>query len=293
MALPSTKQRKDVLEDAGSINMSKDQSGLEPSGPQISSNSFLLDFIGSVPEQLTSAVAGGALSAYSTYDMVKSLSHHKPARAGIMGGLTLAGAALMYRGLKGLIGEMAYEANEMEGEVTNVAADARNKGVKVEESVVVDRTPQVLYEYWRDIENLPSIMRHLKSVVAVDDIHSHWMVKGPMGTSVEWDAEIYTDQPGAFISWRSLPGAEVDNAGSVHFDELGDGHGTTVTVILNYDPPAGKLGALVAELMGEDPAKQIRHDLRRFKKSMESQETFGAGDNDLEDRSDGHSGKRR
>ena len=48
--------------------------------------------------------------------------------------------------------------------------------------------------------------------------------------------------------------------------------GTRVDVDLVYQPPAGKLGALVAKLFGEEPNQQVAEDLRRFKRLMETGE---------------------
>jgi uncharacterized membrane protein len=270
-----TNQRKRVLKRASERHHTSPESNAMPRFPgkptQTGSLSGLLD---SIPGLWGSAIVGGSLAAFSLYKMITGLKKREAGTSTLTGGLSVVGGSLMYRGIAGL---MANNRVTLAGRETKSpdASVEHNEGIKIEETVVVDRTPQELYEYWRNVENLPSIMRHLKSVVAIDSTHSHWKVTGPIGTSVEWDAEIYTDEPGSMISWRSMPGAEVGNAGSVHFADLGDGHGTTITVMLKYDPPAGKLGALVAELLGEDPAKQIRHDLRRFKKIMESGDGFG------------------
>jgi uncharacterized membrane protein len=43
-----------------------------------------------------------------------------------------------------------------------------------------------------------------------------------------------------------------------------------VRVVLSYEPPAGRLGAAVARLFGEEPSRQVRDDLRRFKEVMEA-----------------------
>jgi uncharacterized membrane protein len=88
---------------------------------------------------------------------------------------------------------------------------------------------------------------------------------------VEWDAVVHNEIPGELLAWRSLPGSEVDHAGSVHFDPAGEG--TAVRVLLRYDPPAGKLGAAMARLFGEDPDTQVADDLRRLKQLMEAGET--------------------
>jgi uncharacterized membrane protein len=116
-------------------------------------------------------------------------------------------------------------------------------------------------------------MKHLESVKVTGGDRSHWVAKGPAGTSVEWDAEVYNEKENELIAWRSLEGSQVDNAGSVHFESAAGGRGTIVRVVLKYDPPAGKLGAVVARLFGESPAQQIDEDLRRFKQLMETGET--------------------
>ena len=97
-------------------------------------------------------------------------------------------------------------------------------------------------------------------------------MKAPAGRTVQWDAEIINEIPGELIAWRTLAGADVVSAGSVRFIPLGAGRGTEVHVRLQYDPPAGKVGATVAWLLGHDPASAIREDLRRFKQIMETGE---------------------
>ena len=92
------------------------------------------------------------------------------------------------------------------------------------------------------------------------------MAKGPIGSDAEWDAEIINEIPNELIGWRSVDGSRVNNAGSVHF--IPSRGGTEVKVILRYDPPAGKLGAAIARLFGEDPARQVAEDLRQFKRLM-------------------------
>jgi uncharacterized membrane protein len=152
-----------------------------------------------------------------------------------------------------------------------VTSVRRGEGVRVDESIVINRARGEVYRFWRNLGNLPRFMDHLEAVTVVDDRRSHWTAKGPAGSRVEWDAEIHREVPNELIAWRSLPGSEVDNAGSVHFLPADNGD-TEVRVVLRYDPPAGKLGAVVARLLGEDPSRQIADDLRRLKQVVEAGE---------------------
>lgn len=152
-----------------------------------------------------------------------------------------------------------------------VTSVRRGEGVRVDESLVLNRPRGEVYRFWRNLENLPRFMDHLEAVTVVDQRRSHWTAKGPAGSRVEWDAEIHNEIPNELIAWRSLEGSEVDNAGSVHFMPTENGD-TEVRVVLRYDPPAGKLGAAVARLFGEDPSRQVADDLRRLKQVVESGE---------------------
>ncbi len=149
---------------------------------------------------------------------------------------------------------------------------AYHRGVKLEEAVTINRSPEELYQFWRNFENLPRFMHHVKSVQNLGDGRSHWVVEGPVGMTVEWDAEIVNEVENEVIGWRSLPNAIVDHAGSVHFNQLPAGRGTEVKVVLKYDPPGGQIGHWAAKFLGEDPQKQIKEDLSHFKQLLEAGE---------------------
>jgi uncharacterized membrane protein len=188
---------------------------------------------------------------------------------GLLGGiLTIVGAYLIYRGASG-----RCEGYRRLGIDTAGNSDGRgvpqDVGVKVDKSVEVRRSPMELYHFWHQLTNLPEIMPHVISVT-LQDSRSHWVVAGPAGKQVEWDAEFINEKPGELISWQSLPGSQVQSAGSVRFDPIGDGQSTRVRVVLEYLPPAGKAGAFVARLLGSSPEQQLETDLQRFKEKMES-----------------------
>ena len=148
-----------------------------------------------------------------------------------------------------------------------LALHGRRSPRHVMASIDVDRAPDELYRYWRDLDNFPRLMPHLDSVQALDDVHSHWVGRGPAGNRVEWDSEIIDDEPNQRLAWRSVEGSRIYNAGSVQF--VPAGNGTRVTVELIYDPPAGSLGAALAKLVGRDDDADARADLRAFKLLME------------------------
>ena len=144
--------------------------------------------------------------------------------------------------------------------------------VHLKRSMIVNRSPEELYKVWRNFEDFPRFMHHVKAVEEKDGGRWHWTVKGPGGLRVEWDAEVVQDRPNELIAWRSLPDADVDNAGSVRFERAPGNRGTIVHVELHYRPPAGKAGAALAKLMGQSPGKQISVDLLRFKQMVETGE---------------------
>lgn len=147
-----------------------------------------------------------------------------------------------------------------------------DQGIRIEQEVTVARSPADLYQFWRNVENLPRVMRHLQTVTAITPTRSHWVARAPAGMSVTWEAEIINDIENERIGWRSMEGSDIPNAGSVQFVSAPAGSSTVVTVNLKYDLPMGALGTAVAKLFGTDPEQTVAQDLRRFKALMEMTE---------------------
>lgn len=215
-------------------------------------------------ERWLSIAAGSALAAYGAR------------RRDLPGGLAAAaGAALLYRGATGFCAvNSAIGRDSAHVPLADRYSDTRqrlggSRGIKVEETVIVNRPVAEIYRYWRNFENLPKFMDHLEMVAVREGGISHWVAKGPAGLRVEWDARIINEIQNRLIAWQSLEGSMIATAGSVHFDDLGNGR-TAVRVNFQYDPPAGKVGAAVARFFGEEPSLQVHHDLHRFKQLMET-----------------------
>lgn len=151
------------------------------------------------------------------------------------------------------------------------------RGLNVKDAIRLEKPIAEVFSYWRRLENLPDFMTHLVSVNQNTSTRSHWVAKGPGGMKVEWDAEIFNEIENKLIAWRSLPGSDIVTAGSVNFDAVRAGRSTQITVNLQYEPPAGKAGAVVAALFGRAPSQTIREDLRTLKQRMEAGEIACAG----------------
>lgn len=204
-------------------------------------------------ERLTSLIGGGAL-------VLMGLK-----QGSLRGALTaLTGGGLIYHG-----------ATSKKG-IADTVSEAVGVGqtVKVEKTVsIFNKSPEELYQFWHDFENLPSFMKHLKSVTVIDEQRSHWVVSAPGNSTVEWDAEIVIDDPEMkLIAWSSVADAAIDNSGFVRFQAAALGRGTEVKVVLEYNPPGGIVGMTIAKLFGEEPEQQLGDDLKRFKQLMEAGE---------------------
>lgn len=208
-------------------------------------------------ERIARAVGGGALVGYALTNRSKG---------GVA--LGLLGAGLLYTGATGHC--EAYKAlgvNTADKLDEDIARD-----VHVEKSITIAASPAELYSFWRNFENLPHFMENLESVTQLDDNRSHWVATGPGGKKVEWDAEIYNEKEGELIAWRSLPDADITNAGSVRFEEAPGGRGTYLKVVLNYNLPGGRAAALFAKLFGQEPGQLVESNLKRLKQLIETGE---------------------
>ena len=168
----------------------------------------------------------------------------------------------------GVLGAMKYWQGQ-QGAHSPTSSDRKTATTK---TIVVNRDPEDVYAFWLNFEQFPRFMRHLKQVSVKKDGQSHWIARGPGGVTYEWDAEMVETRTNELISWRSLPGADIENEGSVRFERAPGGRGTLVRVNLRYSPPAGAAGSMVATLLGREPGQEVQEDLRRFKQVIETGE---------------------
>lgn len=180
----------------------------------------------------------------------------------------VSGAGLMYRGLTGHC--HLYAALGIDSTRADPTGVPAQQGFRYEQSIAIQKPAAELYRAWRNLEGLPQIMRHLERVTALNDRQSEWIARGPFDVRLRWTAEIFEDRPNELIAWRSLPGGDVETAGSIHFRPLEPGHGTVLQLSLKYNPPGGKFTAGLAWLLGQGAEARIDEDLHRFKSRMET-----------------------
>lgn len=180
------------------------------------------------------------------------------ARKSLLGlGLIAVGGGVIYRALTG-----AWPRRKA------AVLDA-DYALRVERAITIQRPVEDVYGYYRQFENLPTFMDELESVTTTGPGTYHWVVKGPAGRHVEWDAEIINELPNELIAWRTVGDPDVASAGSVRFIPAPGGRGTEVHAKLEYLPPLGVAGAQVAKILGADPDAQVREGLRGLKAILE------------------------
>lgn len=144
--------------------------------------------------------------------------------------------------------------------------------LRLSKSIAINRGPDELYAFWRKLDNLPRVMRHLESVEVIDERRSHWILRLPTGVALEWDAEITADQPDESFSWASVQGSPLDHSGTVAFQRLPAGRGTILAVEIRIELARGPLLTNLAKLFAPYPEQRLLNDLRELKQLMETGE---------------------
>jgi uncharacterized membrane protein len=142
--------------------------------------------------------------------------------------------------------------------------------VRAAASIVVNRSPEECYGFWRKYENLPRFMSHVRAVRAVAEKRTYWSAETPGGISVEWYAETMDDVTNQRISWRSIPGSDIFTSGEVRFERAPGDRGCIVREQMEYSFPGGSAGSALAKLIGKEPGQLLDKDLRRFKQIIET-----------------------
>ncbi|TDQ11172.1 SRPBCC family protein [Pedobacter metabolipauper] len=206
-------------------------------------------------ERALSVVAG----SYLLYKSLKNLIKHP--FLGLQG--AAAGGLLIYRGATGVC--PIY---------TQLGKDTTDpEAINITEDIVVNAPREKVYEFWRNLSNLPKFMTHLKSISEISDTESHWVANTPGNlVDLKWNAEITREDEGSYIGWQSVEGSMVDNAGKVEFRDTLNGTGTELHIEIDYFPPAGSVGRGITSLFNGLFEKMIREDIQNFKAYAEAED---------------------
>lgn len=157
---------------------------------------------------------------------------------------------------------------------------AGTQSLDISKTIVVGAPIEDVFGYWAEFENFPRFMANVVEVERTGSNCWHWVVRGPAGTHLEWDACLSVFEPERVLAWKSLPGAALPNSGSVHFTPTAETE-TRVDVRVSIHPPAGALGSIghaIAALLGRDPETEMDEDLARFKSLIEEGRTTVEGE---------------
>jgi uncharacterized membrane protein len=204
-------------------------------------------------ERALSALGGGLLVGYA---LLKRSKFSLP--------LGMIGTIALYRGVTGHC--PLYQQLQIDRSASD--HDQVFAGVMVRQSIRVDQPVQQVYQYWRDLDNLPRFLSHLSAVRRLDATRSEWTTSATeMGTPLKWQAEILFERENQMIAWRSLPGYPVDSQVVVEFVPVPAGKATDVFLQIIYAPgETGNGGAMRwKQVLGSSPEIEIRTDLERFK----------------------------
>lgn len=178
---------------------------------------------------------------------------------------TSAGGAMLLRGLTGYC-PVYHAVKGSEPEELNT-----NTNVNIRVTQLINKPVEDVYNFWRNIENLPKFMSHLESVESIDNTHSKWTAKGPAGIgSLSWTAEIVREVTNSIIGWQSLEDATIYNAGKVTFTPQGDD--TEIDIIISYRAPLGDTGESVAQFLNPYFHDMVQKDIESFKSYIEANE---------------------
>jgi uncharacterized membrane protein len=180
----------------------------------------------------------------------------------------IAGAALLVRGALGYCPVYARALHRSRSTRNGLSA------INLKTRVTVNKDRQEIYHFWRRLENLPYVLKHIESITTIDDIHSKWKLKMPAHIAdIQWTAEIVKDEPGKLIGWQSVNDSIIHSAGKVEFSDAGDGY-TTIDVLITYHPPLGAIGDSVARFFSPSIEKIIQDDIKNFVYIAEHTEVY-------------------
>jgi uncharacterized membrane protein len=199
----------------------------------------------------TRLLVGTAGSALAVYGAIR--------RDALGAGLGIAGLGMVARSATNLPVDR----------LTGVGAGRR--AIEFQKAINIAAPIEEVYAFCITYENWPRFMSHVREVHG-EGQQSHWVVDGPGGVPVSWDAMVTQFVPNEVLAWKSVEGSMIQQAGIMRFDRNPDGT-TRVEIRMSYNPPAGAIGHAFATLLGANPERQMDEDFNRLKSLIEEGKT--------------------
>jgi uncharacterized membrane protein len=234
--------------------------------------------VGSVVDQLHRQPPPG------TQDLSHGALAYDPATLLMPGPRLLVGGAGLGLLATGAIARGSYGALANVGGALLLARAAANRPLRqlvglspmtidLAKTITIHAPIDRVFALWTHVEEFPRFMEHVQSVRrAPDDAQrTTWVVDGPFGMRITFTARITRLEHEKLLAWQTLPGSDVDHAGTIHFETVDPqaGGGTRVQIQLRYRPPGGLVGDLAARALHTDPRSRIADDLVRAKSLLE------------------------
>jgi len=227
------------------------------------------------------ALQGGAVRTGARSELLQT--NWSPAARVLVGaaGLVLLAGGAAKRGAIGASASLAGLA-ALARAVTNkelsriIGMQIDGHSVEIRKTINIEAPLDEVWEYWADYDSFPLFMSNVVEVSDLGNGRSHWVVKGPAGSDLEWNAVITEFEPERELSWESEAEAPVQNRGTIKFARAGE-ESTRVDIMLEYTPPAGVIGHAAAAILGRDPRSLIDQDLLRMKSLIEHGKTTAEG----------------
>ncbi|WP_204016452.1 SRPBCC family protein [Sphaerimonospora thailandensis] len=147
---------------------------------------------------------------------------------------------------------------------------AGRRAVDIEDAISVAAPAEDVWPLLSDYSVFAKCMPDVLEVRRSDDgRRSHWVISGPAGVPIGFEAAETSREEGREISWRTTEGRLIAHTGTLRLTPEGADH-CRIEVRLAYNPVVGAVGHAMATLLGADPARKLQQDLMRLKSLIET-----------------------
>jgi len=137
----------------------------------------------------------------------------------------------------------------------------------LEKQIAIRASADAVFAFWADFHNFPKFIPLIHAVQVLDERHSRWIVRAPLGRTVEFDSKITEFSPGKRLCWETRHALGVSH-GALDFRESNGM--TRVACRFDYRLMPRWLQRL-AEIMRQlgFPSHSFDEGLRRIKREIE------------------------